>query len=100
MVRFFGFAGEVGHEGVQAQWVGGLGQDGLHERARLVGEVVPVFDAESRRLEDAAQVVGADQMALCGLIGPWQGIVELALITNCDVPQGKPTALGQCAVSF
>src|SRR6516225_11451496 len=70
----FGFSLEVGDEGVQAQRVGGLGQHGLHERGRLVGEVVPVFDREPGGLDGGAQLIGGDQMALCGVIGPRQWI--------------------------
>ena len=50
----FGFPFEVGDEGVQAQWVGGLRQYDLHERGRLVGEVVPVLDRESGGFDSGA----------------------------------------------
>src|SRR5208337_5694514 len=88
--KVFGLSLEVGDEGVQTQWIGGLGQDGLHERGGLVGEVVPVLDRESGGLDKRAQFVGGDQMAAGGLVGPRHGIVEFAAaLTDCDVPHGK-----------
>src|SRR6516162_3160725 len=91
----FGFSPEVGDEGVQAQRVGGLGQHGLHDGGRLVGEVVPVFDGEAGGLDDGAQFLGSDQMAARGFVGPGQWIVEFAVVANRDVPHGKPSAVRQ-----
>ena len=78
----FDFSLEVGDEGVQAQRVGRLGQQCLHERGGLVGEVVPVLDGEPGGLDDGAQLIGGDQMAARGLVGPRQGIVEFAALAR------------------
>src|SRR5947209_451030 len=94
----FGFLTEVGDEGVQAQWAVGLGQDGLHERRRLVGEVVPRFDGETRGFDRGTQLVGGDQVAARGVVGPGQGIVQLTGITNRDVPEGKSPAVPEHAM--
>ncbi len=34
------------------------------------------------------------------MVGPGQWVVELGWLANCDVPQGKPTAVGQDSACF
>jgi hypothetical protein len=52
-----GFLRKVGDEGMQSEWVGRQCQKRLHQRGRLVGEVVPVVDSEPRGLDNGAQLV-------------------------------------------
>ena len=64
--QVLGFLTEVGDEGVQSERAGRLLQQDLHQRARLVGEVVPMIDGESRGLDGRTQLVGVARWLRAG----------------------------------
>ena len=53
-----GFRLEVGDEGLQSDRAGRQHEQCLHGRGRLVGEVVPLLDLETRGFDDRAQSIG------------------------------------------
>src|SRR6202034_1907896 len=79
---------EVLDEGVQPQRARRERHERLHERGRLVGEVVPVADREPRGLDSGTQLAGGGEVAEFGLVGPGKWIVERPGPAGGDVPDG------------
>src|SRR6516225_1103400 len=92
--------GKVLHERVKPQRAWGQRQERIHEQGRLLAEVVPLADAEPRRLDGGTQLVGRGEVAELGTVGPWKRIAEFTRGAAGDVPDRESATGDQYPACF
>src|SRR5580704_3264490 len=85
---------EVGDKGLQSDRAGRQREQRLHRRGRLVGEVVPLLDLETRGFDGRAQSIGRGQVTVFGPVGPGHREIGFAVLAGDDVPQSQPAVVG------